>query len=91
MKTEILITIAMTCLLVIPILFIALYKKQEARLSRLAALAFTFIIAGLFLSRKELVGYSLLGVGLVLAAIDIVQKRRQNYKSHASHGTSIGV
>jgi uncharacterized paraquat-inducible protein A len=85
MKTEILIAIAITCLMVIPILFIALYKKQETRLSRLAALALAFIIAGLFLSRKELVGFSLLGVGFVLAIMDIVQKLKHNYKSNAPH------
>lgn len=85
MKTAIFTTIAITCLMVIPMLFLARHKKQETRLSRLAALAFAFIIAGLFLSRKELVGYSLVGVGLVLAIIDIVQKRKHNYKSHASH------
>lgn len=84
MKTAIFTTIAITCLLVIPILFLASHKRRETRLSRLAALAFAFIIGGLFLSRKELVGYSLLGVGLILAIIDIVQKRKQN-KSHASH------
>jgi lysylphosphatidylglycerol synthetase-like protein (DUF2156 family) len=85
MKTTILTTIAITSLIVIPILFLARHKKQETRLSRLAALAFSFIITGLFLSRKELVGYSLLGVGLVLAIVDIIQKRKHNYKSHASH------
>ncbi len=90
MKTAIFTTIAITCLMVIPILFLARHKKQETRLSRLAALAFAFIIAGLFLSRMEMVGYSLLGVGLVLAIIDIVQKRKQN-KSHASHRSVTGI
>jgi drug/metabolite transporter (DMT)-like permease len=84
MKTAIFTTIVITCLMVIPILFLASHKRHETRLSRLAALAFAFMIGGLFLSRKEFVGYSLLGVGLVLAIIDIVQKRKQN-KSHASH------
>jgi hypothetical protein len=85
MKTTIFATIAITSLIVIPILFLARHKKQETRLSRLAALAFSFMITGLFLSRKELVGFGLLGVGLTLVIIDIVQKRKHNDKSHASH------
>jgi hypothetical protein len=85
MKTAIFTTIAITCLMVIPILFLASHRKRGIRLSRLAALAFAFIIGGLFLSRKELVGFSLLGVGLALAIIDIIKRRKQNYKSHASH------
>lgn len=83
-NTSIVIGIAIIALFVLPALYFAIHKKHETRLSRIAALAFAFIIAGLFLSRKELVGYSLLGVGLVLAIIDMVQKRKQN-KSHASH------
>jgi hypothetical protein len=83
--TSLYMLIAIIGLLVIPALYFAFHKKQETRLSRLASLAFAFIIAGLFLSRKELVGYSLLGVGLVLAIVDIVQKRKNSYKQHAPH------
>jgi hypothetical protein len=84
-NASIYIAMAIIGLLVLPALYFAIHKKYETRLSRIAALAFAFIIAGLFLSRKELVGYSLLGVGLVLAIVDIVQKRKNNYKSHAPH------
>jgi len=84
-NTSIYIVIAIIGLLVLPAFYFAIHKKHETRLSRIAALAFAFIIGGLFLFRKELVGYSLLGVGLVLAIVDILQKRKNNYKSHAPH------
>jgi len=83
--TSVYIVIAIIGLLVLPALYFAIHKKQETKISRMAALAFAFIISGLLLSRKELVGYSLLGVGLVLAIIDIVQKRKNIYKQHAPH------
>lgn len=57
------------------------YKKKERGLSRLAGLAFAFVIAGIFLGGQRLIGYSLLGVGVVLAIIDIIQKSKHKVNS----------
>lgn len=50
------------------------YNRQNKRISRLAAISFAFVIAGIFLGGQKLIGYSLLGVGVILAIIDIVRK-----------------
>jgi hypothetical protein len=50
-------------------------RKPEKGLSRLAALSFAFILAGIIFGENRLVGYSLLGIGVLLAVIDIYYKR----------------
>jgi len=60
--------------LMLNLLFV--YNKQKRRLSRLAGVAFAFVIAGVFLGGQQWVGDSLLGVGVILAIIDIVQKNK---------------
>jgi len=53
--------------------FIARKKKQE-KLSPLAGLAFAFIIAGMVFGDDRLIGYSLFGIGIIIAIIDTVLK-----------------
>lgn len=57
------------------------YNKKEKGLSRLAGVAFAFVIAGIFLGGQKLIGYSLFGVGVIMAIIDIIQKS----KSKSTH------
>jgi hypothetical protein len=57
------------------------YNRKERGLSRLAGLAFAFVIAGIFLGGQRLLGYSLLGVGAILAVIDIIQKSKRKVNS----------
>jgi hypothetical protein len=56
------------------LLFITGRNKSKEGLSKLAALSFTFIIAGIIFGENRLVGYSLLGVGVLLAVIDIYSR-----------------
>ena len=49
-------------------------KKPEKGLSNLAALSFACIIAGIIFGEDRLVGYSLLGMGVLLAVVDIYFK-----------------
>jgi hypothetical protein len=46
-------------------------------LSKLAALSFAFIVAGIIFGENRMVGYSLLGIGVLLALIDIYSKMTQ--------------
>ncbi len=85
MKTEILTTLALTLLAVIPLLYLAMYRRYETRLSRLGAVAFALIVAGLFLSRQEAVGFGFLCIGLMLALVDIVRKWKHNHHTNAHH------
>jgi hypothetical protein len=49
-------------------------KKTEG-MSKLAGIAFGFIIAGIIFSEDRMIGYGLMGVGVILAVIDIMLKR----------------
>jgi hypothetical protein len=64
---------------VLAIIFVArlIVKKQkpERNLTKLAALSFVFIIAGLFISESRLIGYSLIGIGIILAVVDTIRNK----------------
>jgi hypothetical protein len=51
--------------------------KTQNRLTPLASLAFLFTLAGLFFGNNPFVGYGLIGVGVVLAVVDIYRKRNK--------------
>ena len=51
-------------------------SRRESRLSPLAGLAFGFMLAGLFFGDNRLIGYSLLGIGVILAVIDMVNQSK---------------
>lgn len=57
------------------------YNNKKRGISRLAGLAFAFVIAGLFLGGQRLIGYCLFGVGIFLAIIDIVRKANTKMSS----------
>lgn len=76
-------SVILLALITVAILFVQVFfldQRKTNRLSRLASLAFAFMIAGIFLSREPLVGYSLLAVGLTLAVADIIQKSKDHSK-----------
>jgi hypothetical protein len=60
---------------------VLVYKKKKGNLSRLAGLAFAFVIAGIFLGGPKWIGYGLLGVGITLAIIDILRKANTRMSS----------
>lgn len=49
---------------------------KEKSLTPLAGLAFGFVIAGLFVTENRLVGYGLMGIGVILAVIDMINKSK---------------
>jgi len=73
--SQIYILILIVVLLIIAILvfFIKKNKKQKP-LTPLAGLAFGFVIAGIIFGESRLVGYSLIGIGVLFAIIDIIKK-----------------
>jgi uncharacterized membrane protein len=68
--------VSIIALALIAIVLILLGKKEPKPLSKLAALAFVFIIAGVFFGDDRLISYSLMGAGVVLAVVDIIRKKR---------------
>lgn len=64
--------------IIVCLMFWARKIRPNGRLSKLASLAFVFIIAGIIFGESRLIGYGLMGIGLVFAFIDIVKK----FKNH---------
>jgi drug/metabolite transporter (DMT)-like permease len=48
--------------------------KTGKRLTPLAGLAFAFVLAGIILGQESLLGYGLIGIGVILAVMDIIIK-----------------
>jgi hypothetical protein len=56
--------------------FLVRKNRQENRLTPLAGLAFGCVVAGIVFGDERLVGYSLLGVGVLLAVIDMFNRSK---------------
>jgi hypothetical protein len=68
-------------LIIIAILMIFLKKKDKKRqLTPLSGLAFAFVISGIAFGSNRWVGYGLIGIGVVLAMIDILIKMKAQNK-----------
>lgn len=69
------IVIAILALAIVALLaFVVSHGKSEHRLSPLAGLAFALILAGIVLGESRFAGYTLVGVGVLLAIVDIIRK-----------------
>jgi len=69
------IIIAIAVLIVIgAIIFFKRKDKKKEPIGRLAGFAFGFILAGIIFGNGDWFGYSLIGIGVVLAVVDIVVK-----------------
>lgn len=73
---QIYILIAVVALAIIAVIIALRRKKEQKPLSKLAALAFGFIIAGIIFGDNKLIGYSLMGTGVMIAIIDILRKSK---------------
>ncbi|MFH1712925.1 MAG: hypothetical protein ABH896_01940 [Candidatus Jacksonbacteria bacterium] len=69
-------------IIALAIIALAMYiikgQKPEKKLTELTTLSFIFVIAGITFGKSRLIGYSLLGIGIALAVIDIIKKIRKN-------------
>ncbi|MAT41879.1 MAG: hypothetical protein CL609_06025 [Anaerolineaceae bacterium] len=75
--SQIYIITSILILVIIAILFFFTNKnKTKKRLSGLASLSFGLIITGIVFGDNRLVGYSLIGAGVVFAIIDIFIKNK---------------
>lgn len=73
--SQIYILIAILALALIMVIIYRLKRQNpEKRLSKLAALSFGFIIAGMVFGENRLAGYSLMGAGVFLALVDMIKK-----------------
>jgi O-antigen ligase len=77
--SQIWIAISLVVLAVIALLVFFLSKnRKEKRLTVLASLAFGFVVAGIvFGNDNRLIGYGLMGIGVLLAVLDIFRNRNK--------------
>jgi hypothetical protein len=69
------VVISIAVLAIVAILVSSTRKGGEVqRFTPLAGLAFAFVLAGILFGSDRLIGYSLLGIGVVLAVVDIFAK-----------------
>jgi len=73
------IAFAVVVLAVIAILTFFLNKKEK-RLSKLAGFSFVFVIAEIIFRDNRFIGYSLIGIGVIIAVIDMIKKIKTNSK-----------
>ena len=72
------IAIAILALLVIALLvFFAGKHRKKNNITPLAGLAFAFVLAGMVFGENRWIGYSLMGIGVLLAVIDIFRNRNK--------------
>ncbi|MFA6468868.1 MAG: hypothetical protein WCW35_08210 [Bacteroidota bacterium] len=71
------IPILLAVLIIIALLTFVINKhKGRNRFTPLAGLAFGFVLAGLFTGDDRFIGYSLMGIGIILAIVDMIRKFR---------------
>jgi hypothetical protein len=75
--SQIYIAISIAVLVVIAILvFVVRRNGNRNRLTPLASLASGFVLAGILFGDNRLVGYSLMGVGVLFAVIDMFKRSK---------------
>lgn len=52
-------------------------KRKRQKISALGSLAFAFVLAGIVFGENRLIGYSLMGTGVVLAVVDMFRKLKK--------------
>jgi len=75
-SSQIYILISIIALACIMFILILTRKKMQKPLTPLTGLAFAFVIAGLIFGESRLTGYILMGIGVILAVVDIVRKMK---------------
>lgn len=70
--------IAIAIILLAAVVFLVFVAKREVKqnkLTRLAGLAFGFVVAGIIFGEEPVIGYTLMGIGVIFAIIDLFRKR----------------
>ncbi len=76
--SQIYIAISIVVLAIIAlVVFFVNKNKKDKKLTPLAGLAFGFVLSGIVFGDDRLIGYSLMGIGIILAVIDIIKKSKK--------------
>jgi len=77
-NSQIYILVSIFALAVIALLvFLASKSRKEKKLTPLASLAFGFVVAGILFGDDRLISHSLMGIGVLLAVVDIFRQRKK--------------
>lgn len=79
MYTNVYIAMALVAVAIIALLFVFMSRKnksQKKKLSKLEGLAVSLIVAGIVFGEDRLIGYGLMGGGVLLAVIDMIMELR---------------
>ena len=71
------IAISIVALVVIVVLLLTGRGKQYHKPSNLAVLGMSLVVLGIILGDSRIIGYSFIGVGVLLSVIDAVRSRKQ--------------
>ncbi len=75
MASQIYIVISIVVLAIITlVIFLVRKNKKDKKITPLTGFAFAFILAGFIFGEDRLIGYSLIGIGVIFAIIDIFKK-----------------
>ncbi len=69
--------ISILALLVIILVIFFVRKGKGERISKLGSLGLIFVLAGIVFGDERLLGYSLMGIGILLAVLDIILKTKR--------------
>lgn len=76
--TAYLIISAILALLVIAVAVVFFRGQRPNRISPLAAIALAFVVAGITFGNERWIGYTFIGVGIVLAIADAIGSSRKD-------------
>jgi len=71
------IAISIIALVVIVVLLLIGRGKQYRKPSNLAVLGMSLVVLGIIFGDERLIGYSFIGVGVLLSVIDAIRNRKQ--------------
>jgi hypothetical protein len=75
--SQIWIAVSIVVLAIVALLVFFQGKNRKAnRLTRLTSLAFVFVLAGVLFGDNRMIGYGLMGVGVILAFFDMFNKSK---------------
>ena len=71
------IAVSIIALVVIVVLLLIAGGKQYKKPSNLAILGMSLVVLGIIFGDNRIVGYSFIGVGVLLSVVDIIRNRKQ--------------
>ncbi len=69
--------ISIVALVVIVVLFLITRRRQHSQPSNLAILGMSLVVLGIIFGDDRLIGYSFIGVGVILSVFDAVRNRKK--------------